>query len=262
MKKFKVISALLVLLSFMACDQDDANIENVYDDNGQVALGFTTTEVYTSCGWTSGTFTGVKPTGALIRLGVQSTVKTSEDRSYNLTATVSTSGTDGHFTIGSLTIPADSYNGTTLIEFTDDGTLADGFVYDMVVDIELPAGVASHTSSSVKLSYNKYQLCNDFVLVLNEDDGWAGERTWEVTDTNGDVVASGGPYTDGDPGPYQENFSLVDGSHTLTLFDSYGDGQWNGEVAGSYSLSCGIADIASGGNNWGASESTDFCVNP
>jgi len=262
MKKFRILTALFVLGSLVACEQNEENIDNVYDESGQVGLGFTTTEVSTVCGWTSGTFTGVKSTGALIRLGVESTVKTTEDRSYNLTGTSSTSGTSGHFTIGSLTIPADSYNGTALIEFTDDGTLADGFVYDLVIDIELPVGVTSHTSSSVTLSYNKYQLCNDFVLVLNEDDGWGSERTWEVTDPNGDVVASGGPYTDGDPGPYQESFTLEDGSHTLTLFDSFGDGQWNGEVAGSYTLSCGIADVAAGGNNWGSSESTEFCVNP
>lgn len=262
MKKFRILTALFVLGSFIACEQNEENFDKVYDETGQVGLGFKKTEVSTSCGWTPGTSTGVKAEGALVRLVVESTVKTTEDRSYNLIATSNTSGTSGHYSIGDLTIPANSYEGTVLVEFFDDGTLIDGVIYELVIDIDLPDGFASHIPSSVTLSYNKYQLCNDFVLVLREDDGWAGERTWEVTDSNGDVVASGGPYTNGNVGPYTEEFTLENGSHTLTLFDSYGDGQWNGEVAGSYSLDCGISNAASGGDNWGSSESTEFCVNP
>ena len=262
MKKFRILTALFVLGSFIACEQNEENFDKVYDETGQVGLGFKKTEVSTSCGWTPGTSTGVKAEGALMRLVVESTVKTTEDRSYNLIVTSNASGTSGHYSVGDLTIPANSYEGTVLVEFFDDGTLIDEEVYELVIDIDLPDGFASHIPSSVTLTYNKYQLCNDFVLVLKEDDGWAGERTWEVTDSNGDVVASGGPYTNGNVGPYREEFTLENGSHTLTLFDSYGDGQWDGEVAGSYSLDCGISNAASGGNNWGSSESTDFCVNP
>ena len=261
MKKFRILSALFVFGSFMACEQNDAIIDNVYDESGQIGLGFTTTEVSTVCGWSSGSSIGVKVDGGTIRLGVESTVQTTEDRTYNLIGTSSSSGTNGHFTIGNVTIPANTYNGTALIEFFDDGTLIEPS-YELVVDIEMPAEYASHTSSSITLKYGEYQLCNDFVLKFNEDDGWAGERTWDVKDSNGDVVADGGPYTDGDVGPYLESFSLEDGSHTLTVYDSYGDGQWNGVVAGSYSLDCGNANVASGGNNWGASESKEFCVNP
>ena len=261
MKKFRILIALFVFGSFVACEQNEENFDSVYDETGQIGLGFTTTEVSTVCGWTSGTSIGVKTDGGTMRLGVESTIKTTEDRTYNLIGTSSVSGTSGHFNLGNVTIPANTYNGTALIEFFDDGTLIEDS-YELVVDIEMPAEYASHTSSSVTLSYGEYQLCNDFVLTLKEDDGWAGERTWEVTDSNGDVVAEGGPYTDGDVGPYTESFTLADGSHTLTLYDSYGDGQWNGEVAGSYSLDCGNANVASGGNNWGSSESKTFCVNP
>ena len=254
MKKIKLFSALLALVVFTACDKDDESINNVYDEvNGQIGVGFTT----------SGTSVSVKPEGAVVTLGVQSTVTTTSDRNYDVMVNEEAStGNAGHYSIGNITIPAESYDGVLTVNMIDDGTMEEGVAYDLVLDLDLPADVAVHTSKTATITYNKYQLCNDYVLTLNEDDGWGSERTWEITDDTGAVVESGGPYFDGDPGPYVESFYLADGCYTLTLYDSFGDGQWNGVVAGSYSLDCGISNAASGGNNWGSSESTDFCVNP
>lgn len=253
MKKIKLFSALLALVVFTACDKDDENINNVYDDvNGQTGVGFTT----------SGTSVSVKPEGAVVTLGVQSTVTTTSDRNYDVMVNEVSTGSAGHYSIGNITIPSGSYDGLLTVNMIDDGTLLEGVSYDLVLDLDLPADVAVHTSKTATITYNKYQLCNDYVLTLNEDDGWGSERTWDITDDTGAVVQSGGPYTDGDPGPYVESFNLADGCYTITLYDSFGDGQWNGAVAGSYSLDCGISNAASGGNNWGSSESTDFCVNP
>ena len=261
MKKLKLFSAILSLVVFTACDKEDAIINNTYDGS-QVGVGFTTSEVLTACGWNSGTSVGVKSSGATIRLGVQSTIKTDIDRSIDILVNSGSTAESGHYSVLPITIPAGSYNGTTTVEFFDDGSLIDGLKYNLILDIDLSGGLVSHTSSQINLTYNKYELCNNYVLTLNEDDGWGGERTWEVTNEAGTVLASGGPYTDGDPGPYVSTFSLSDGAHTLTLYDSYGDGQWNGSVAGSYNLVCGSTTVVSGGGNWGSSDSTDFCVNP
>ena len=267
MKNIKILSALFALVVFTACDKDDANIENVYDENAdvQIGLGFTSSEVLTSCGWTLGTSTGVKVDGSSMRIGVQSTAKATEDRTFNLTVNTDLStGTSGHYTIGNLVIPANTYNGIANIEFMDDGTLIDGVSYDLVLDIELPEGFTSHTSSTITLSYNKYQLCNDYTLTMNEVDGWGSERTWEITDSDGDVVAEGGPYTDGSGEVFVETMTLEDGSHTLTMFDSFGDGNSNGipEEEGNFSLDCGISNAAYAKGNWGSEISIDFCVNP
>lgn len=251
MKKLKLFSALLALVVFTACDKEDAIINNTYDGS-QVGVGFTT----------SGTSVSVKPEGAVVTLGVQSTVSTSADRSYDVMVNTSLStGSAGHYTLGSVVIPAGSYDGVLTVNMIDDGTLVEGISYDLVVELDLPAGVAVHTSKSAKISYNKYQLCNDYVLTLNED-YYSSERTWEVVDADGTTVVSGGPYPDNTYGPYVESFTLADGCYTFTIYDSYGDGQYDGSTNGSYSLDCGISNAASGTGNWGASDTTEFCVNP
>lgn len=250
MKKLKLFSALLALVVFTACDKEDAIINNTYDGS-QIGVGFTT----------SGASVSVKPEGAVVTLGVQSTVSTSTDRSYDVMVNTSTStGSAGHYSLGNVVIPAGSYDGVLTVNMIDDGTLVEGISYDLVVELDLPAGVVVHTSKSAKITYNKYQLCNDYVLTIN-DDYWSSERTWEVVDAGGTVVQSGGPYADG-TGAISASFTLADGCYTFTIYDSYGDGQYDGTNTGNYSLDCGISNAASGSGNWGSSDSTDFCVNP
>lgn len=250
MKKLKLFSALLALVVFTACDKEDAIVNNTYDGS-QVGVGFTT----------SGTSVSVKPEGAVVTLGVQSTVTASTDRSYDVMVnTAMSTGSAGHYSLGNVVIPANSYDGVLTVNMIDDGTLLEGVSYDLVVELDLPAGVAVHTSKSTKISYNKYQLCNDYVLTIN-DDYWSSERTWEVVDASDAVVASGGPYANA-TGLIVESFTLADGCYTFTIYDSYGDGQYDGTNTGDYSLDCGISNAASGVGNWGGSDSTDFCVNP
>jgi YbbR domain-containing protein len=275
MKKIKLFSILFALVVFTACDKDDENINNVYDETtDQVGLGFTTVEVLTSCGWNSGTSTGVKTSGATFRIGIESTAKTNEDRSFDFTVNtdLSTGNTghyantvlgDGSIVAGTAVIPAGSYTALTNIEFIDDGTLVDGVSYKLALEIALPEGFTSHTSSSITLSYNKYQLCNDYTLTMNEVDGWGSERTWKVTNSGGVVVASGGPYADGAQ-VFTANMTLQDGLHTLTMYDSFGDGNSNGneDQEGNFSLDCGITNAAYEKGDWGSEISKDFCVNP
>ena len=105
-------------------------------------------------------------------------------------------------------------------------------------------------------------VCNDFVLTLNEDN-YGSERTWDITDADGSVVESGGPYSDTDaPQQIVETMTLADGCYEFTIYDSFGDGQFDGVTTGNYSLDCSIIKAASGEGNWGYSKSTPFCVNP
>ena len=251
MKKIKLFSALIIALAFTACDKEDAIINNVYDGS-QIGLGFTDTSAAAA----------VKEEGAVVTLGVQSTVATDTDRSYNVSVNSELSdGNAGHYSIGGITIPAGSYDGTLTVNMIDDGTLAEGIAYTLVLDLDLPDGVAVHTSSRATILYNKYQLCNDYTLTI-VDDFWSSERTWDVADSSGAVVASGGPYANANgPTIHTENFTLADGCYTFTIRDSWGDGQVS-DISGTYSLDCGISNAASGGGGWGFEEATDFCVNP
>jgi hypothetical protein len=265
MKKIKLFSILFALVIITACDKDDENINNVYNETtDQVGLGFTTSEVLTTCGWTSGTSTGVKTSGGSMRIGVESTAKTNEDRTFNILVNSDLStGESGHYIIENATIPAGSYTAIANIEFIDDGTLVDGVSYKLALEIEIPEGSTSHTSSSITLSYNKYQLCNDYTLTMNEVDGWGSERTWEVSNSDDVVVATGGPYADGAQ-VFTATMTLQDGLHTLTMFDSFGDGNSNGneDEEGNFSLDCGITNAAYEKGDWGSEISIDFCVNP
>ena len=251
MKKFRILTALFVLGSLVACEQNDANIDNVYDNSGQTGVGFTT----------ASTSVAVRPEGASATIGVQSTTTSSTARSFDVVVNATSTGAIGDYSIGTVTIPADSYDGTLTVTFVDTN-LVESVPYTLVLELALPDGVANVGSKTTTINYNKYLICNDFVLTMNED-SYSDERSWDVTDAAGDVVESGDGYAFVSGGQQiVETMTLADGCYTFTIYDSYGDGQFDGTTTGNYSLDCSIINVASGEGNWGASDSTEFCVNP
>lgn len=251
MKKFRILTALFVLGSLVACEQNDANIDNVYDNSGQTGVGFTT----------ASTSVAVRPEGASATIGVQSTTTSSTARSFDVVVNATSTGAIGDYSIGTVTIPADSYDGTLTVTFVDTN-LVESVPYTLVLELALPDGVANVGSKTTTINYNKYLICNDFVLTMNED-SYSDERSWDVTDAAGDVVESGDGYAFVSGGQQiVETMTLADGCYTFTIYDSYGDGQFDGTNTGNYSLDCSIINVASGEGNWGASDSTEFCVNP
>ncbi|MDG2499409.1 MAG: hypothetical protein P8M66_07870 [Flavobacteriaceae bacterium] len=251
MKKFRILTALFVLGSLVACEQNDANIDNVYDNSGQTGVGFTT----------ASTSVAVRPEGASATIGVQSTTTSSTARSFDVVVNATSTGAIGDYSIGTVTIPADSYDGTLTVTFVDTN-LVESVPYTLVLELALPDGVANVGSKTTTINYNKYLICNDFVLTMNED-SYSDERSWDVTDAAGDVVESGDGYEFVSGGQQiVETMTLADGCYTFTIYDSYGDGQFDGTNTGNYSLDCSIINVASGEGNWGASDSTEFCVNP
>jgi len=99
---------------------------------------------------------------------------------------------------------------------------------------------------------------SDITITLNFDN-YPEETSWTLT-SGGSTVASGGTYgSQADGSTLTINETLADGSYTFTLNDAYGDGICCGYGNGSYLVASGSTVIASGGS-FGASESTDFCV--
>ena len=89
-------------------------------------------------------------------------------------------------------------------------------------------------------------------------DNYPEETTWSLTDANGAVVASGGPYAA--QGVEEVTQVCVEsGCYTFTVNDSYGDGLCCAYGNGAYSLSAGGAVLASGGE-FAVSESTEVCL--
>ena len=89
-------------------------------------------------------------------------------------------------------------------------------------------------------------------------DNYPGEITWDLADSTGAIVASGGPYVDPET-LLVENFCAGEGCYTLTMYDSFGDGICCAYGAGNYDLTIDGTTVASGGD-YGASESTTFCI--
>ena len=245
----KILTMSLVAFSFFACEEN----ENVTYDGSQTGVGFTeATQSLT-----------VRTEGSTITLDAQATTLSESDRTYNVTVDMeaTTAPSPSNYSFGTLTIPANSFDGSMDVTFNDTD-LVDFVSYDLVLKLELDAGLAVVGSETATISFNKYILCNDLELTLNED-SYGSERTWDIVDSTGAIVQSGGPFGNVSGGEVQTaNFTLPDGCYTFTIYDSYGDGQADGNVTGDYSLDCSIINHASGTGNWGSSESTDFCVNP
>lgn len=197
---------------------------------------------------------------------IVSTTTASQDRTFNIQV-VDSSVDASDYSIGTAIIPANSYEGTLEVTFNYDG------LEDFVANtLSLSLVVSSGGSAFPPITFNflrEYDIatfvCADGGLKLSiVADNYASETSWDVTDSSGSVVANGGPYDDGTAGQeYVSNITLPGGDYTFTIYDSYGDGLFDGTNTGTYSLVCAAQDVvsyASGSGNFGDSESTDFTI--
>ena len=90
-------------------------------------------------------------------------------------------------------------------------------------------------------------------------DNYPGETTWNLKDSNGVVVISGGPYNGQSGQTISVTECLSDGCYDFTILDSYGDGICCSYGQGSYNVYSGNTTYATGGQ-FGSSESTNFCL--
>lgn len=101
---------------------------------------------------------------------------------------------------------------------------------------------------------------NDIIELSLTLDNYPEETSWTIKDASGTTIESGGTYgNQPDGSTLNLNFNLSPGDYTFTINDSYGDGICCGYGSGSYTLSSGSTVIVTGGN-FGASESTSFCI--
>jgi len=127
-------------------------------------------------------------------------------------------------------------------------------------------------------------------------DGFPGQTSWDITDSNGNIVAAGGTYGS-QPGNSTLNTSpacLPDGCYDLNVYDALNNGMCPFQssavgvstfitpgtlispgsiigtlslvatpgICGNYALTDGSGSVlASGGGSFGAQENTNFCLN-
>ena len=105
------------------------------------------------------------------------------------------------------------------------------------------------------------------IKVIVTPDRYGNETTWQITNSTGTVIGSGGPYTTlGTNGTQPDEIvdvtiSVTDECYTFTLNDSYGDGICCLYGNGTYRLEDGVANIlVNGSGDFGGTISNLFNV--
>ncbi|MBH0018725.1 endonuclease [Pseudoalteromonas sp. NGC95] len=97
---------------------------------------------------------------------------------------------------------------------------------------------------------------NSLTLTLNTDN-YGSETSWAVNNNQGSAVANGSGYASNTQ--YDEQICLTDGTYTLVISDSYGDGMCCSTGNGSYALKQGSTTLASGAS-FSNTDSTAFTL--
>ena len=249
------IKLCLVALLFTACDETESAI---FDPaTGQTGIGFGTDVIDVS----------VPVGGITASAQVFSTTVSSEARSFNVTIDTEESNMPvGSVTVGTVTIPADSHEGSLDVTFDYDA-LEDFVEYLLVVNVDVPSGVQAFGALTFtalrEFDINEF-VCQDLTLEINFDN-WGAENTWEIVDSSNNIVFSGGPYSNGTAGTTTiVNMSFDPGDYVMTFFDSYGDGMFDGVTTGSYNLFCAaqpVVSYAGAVGNFGSSNTDSFTIN-
>lgn len=91
-------------------------------------------------------------------------------------------------------------------------------------------------------------------------DNYPEETSWSLRDASGAVVAQGGTYgSQPDGSTINETICLADGCYDFVINDQYGDGICCSYGNGSYSVTAGGTELATGGT-FTQSETTNFCL--
>ncbi len=118
---------------------------------------------------------------------------------------------------------------------------------------------SNNSNDSSTLEYNAVQ--NGHTLTLNiVKDILGGQTTWLIRNSDNEVIASGGPYTNFQSGTVETEVVCVDdGCYDFVIMDIAGDGICCGNGNGSYTLSDEDNNILASGGDFGSEETTNFC---
>ncbi|MXV39269.1 T9SS type A sorting domain-containing protein [Flavobacteriaceae bacterium Ap0902] len=101
---------------------------------------------------------------------------------------------------------------------------------------------------------------NNFIISITPDN-YGSETTWNIRNQNNEIVASGGPYTDGDSETVTEEITLdPDSCYYFTIFDGFGDGMCCSYGNGSYEVTTANGEVVATGGTFTDEESTPFTI--
>lgn len=129
-------------------------------------------------------------------------------------------------------------------------------------ELGAPVGLSTNAGNGfIELSWNQPGSVMLLGIEIMTDD-WATETSWQITNSNGEIVSSVPMVSDApiDFTVYNWEIELVPGDYTFTIFDSFGDGICCGYGEGYYSLSL-FGNVFASGGEFGAEESVSFGPN-
>ncbi len=222
-------TSMITSMGCTAVNNRDAGITSVLSPSGNVCSG------------------SIQPTVTLSNFG--STTLTSVTINYNLNGSGSNtqtwtgslaSGSSTTVTLNSIT-PAGG--GQTLYAWTSN-----------------PNGQSDQNTSNDQ-STGAFTVATGGVATLRVRlDYFGSENTWRITDSNSNLMVSGGPYIDMAQGTiYNHNICLPPGCYTLTFYDLHNDGQ--SFTNGNFLLLGATGDtLVFRSGNWGQSSVNPFCL--
>lgn len=144
-------------------------------------------------------------------------------------------------------------------------TLQDG-ANTLVISLIEPNGEVDGNPGNNVVNYEFSAFIDAFEYLMTlELDQYGSETTWEVSDENGNILYSGGPYEDsffGDPEVVDTDLCLGEGCYTFTIYDDFGDGICCEYGEGSFTLYDDEGAELTTGGTFTNEELFDFCVTP
>ena len=201
------------------------------------------------------------------------------DASYcnasSITPTV-TLKNNGNVTLTSVDINYDFNSGATTGTIPWTGSLAYGATEVVTLpSFTLSSGANTLTVTSdqpngnADMSVSNDSKTSNFSVIMNGVlvsidiiiDDYGSETTWEINDGAGNILYTGGPYSDGNDGTLESTVVCLgmDECYNFVIYDSYGDGICCAYGNGSYAVNYNGSVYASGGT-FGDEETTNFCV--
>ena len=126
---------------------------------------------------------------------------------------------------------------------------------------------SANDNSTVNFDITKNYFINTVNFSL-QTDRFGTETTWKLTNSAGNVLYDGGPYTDSDetlplPAPINTTFNLANyDCYTFTISDTNDDGICCDYGNGSYTLTTPTGEIIATGGTFETSDSKTFVIGP
>lgn len=120
-------------------------------------------------------------------------------------------------------------------------------------------GADENNANNASSSTFSVVIADSFIQMLINTDNYGSEITWDLENSGGTVLYSGGPYSNNVQ--IYEELCVEEGEcYTFTIYDEEDDGICCGFGQGSYSLADQNDISITTGGEYGSSEVTQFCV--